>query len=64
MVRNCNNRITRNKLLLGVQMSENKEQRLNQSLMDSFIDAYIKAHPGLTREQAAKELNEISMHHD
>lgn len=45
-------------------MSENKEQRLNQSLMDSFIDAYIKAHPGLTREQAAKELNEISMHHD
>jgi hypothetical protein len=45
-------------------MSEEKQERLNQSLMDSFIDAYLKSHPGLTREQAAKELNEIAMHHD
>lgn len=45
-------------------MSEAKEEPLKQSLLESFIDAYIKAHPGLTREQAAKELSEIFMHHD
>jgi hypothetical protein len=45
-------------------MSKEKKETLNQSLMESFIDAYLKAHPGLTREQAAKEVSELAMHHD
>jgi len=42
---------------------ENKEG-LNQSLLESFIDAYIKTHPGVSREEAAKEVAELAMHHD
>jgi hypothetical protein len=45
-------------------MSKEEREGLNQSLMDSFIDAYIKTHPGVTREQAAKEVSELAMHHD
>jgi hypothetical protein len=44
-------------------MKEEREH-LNQSLMESFIDAYIKTHPGITREQAAKEVAEAAMLHD
>ena len=45
-------------------MSEEKKEGLNQSLLESFIDAYIKTHPGVTREDATKAVAELSMHHD
>lgn len=45
-------------------MSKEEREGLNQSLLESFIDAYIKNHPGVTREQAAKEVAELAMHHD
>jgi hypothetical protein len=45
-------------------VSEEKKEGLNQSLLESFIDAYIKTHPGVTREEAAKEVAELAMHHD
>jgi len=36
------------------------EERLNQSIMEAFIDAYIKGHPGVTREEAAKEVAKLT----
>jgi len=45
-------------------VSKENREGLNHSLMESFIDAYIKTHPGVTREEAAKEVAELAMHHD
>ena len=45
-------------------MSEEKKEGLNQSLLESFIDAYIKTHPGVTREDATKAVAELAMHND
>jgi hypothetical protein len=45
-------------------VSKEKKEGLNQSLLESFIDAYMKSHPGVTREEATKEVAELAMHHD
>lgn len=45
-------------------MSKEKHEGLNQNLLESFIDAYIKTHPGVSREEAAKEVAELAMQHD
>lgn len=45
-------------------MSREERDGLNQNLLESFIDAYIKTHPGVSREEAAKEVAELAMHHD
>jgi hypothetical protein len=45
-------------------VSKEKKEGLNQSLLESFIDAYMKTHPGVTREEATKEVAELAMHHD
>jgi len=41
-------------------MSEETQEHLEQSVMDAFIDAYLKKNPELTREQALQKIREVS----
>lgn len=56
-------RYTSIKLLLGMQMSEEKD-KLTQDLAQPFIDAYKKTHPELTEEQIRQALKLFGQMHD
>jgi hypothetical protein len=40
-------------------MSEETQEHLSQSLMEAFIDAYLKRNPEETREQALRWIREL-----
>jgi len=40
-------------------MSEETQEHLAQSVMEAFIDAYLKKNPELTRDQALEKIREF-----